>query len=636
MLQKNRLLFLFVCVCCLLGLLLASCGQSNPIADPATEAPTTAETLATEPVTSGEHTFGPLWDAVDPTFFQEGSVAHYECSDCGKFFDAEGNELSSVAVPKLSGDLALFLNGEQVGVFTLLSHDESHFEWALENVTLKKDDVVSLSVLNDPASSDPRPVAFFGAGDGNLTEENKIHNDAVANLSANATPNGLFLSVGGYRYEGLVVQINDVQYPMDAATYYDNETKTNIFGWIELSVGDVVAVINNVTNERYGFDDLDPVSAWDTADFHRGEDGSIVIDYATRYGVEFDRAGDKKIQLTKTFAPDEGSAFEVVFASERPAAAMTDNVVPSDSATYAETLWYINHEKVKNGSDISQFVNANGLHIYSVNLDLIAGETFSLRNVTANAAISGRHLVSLTGDALDFAVIDGDVVRITKNGSYMIGYSPCCGSITIGALGSGSNNLYMMLDGAFVELQPDAANIVTYENLHREKNDYVTFADGSYNMLAVTLANDVDKTAVRLFTYNDTTMVYFDKAGTFTLHLNAETNVLSVTVVELDPVELTSATLTLKQGSSTRYTMTVNPENSAELCYNGVVITTLDGTYLSISDSSFSTLQDLTLDEGSNDYGMVMMNMLIYPKQTGTYNVYLNKTTHVVRLEKAA
>ena len=641
--HRVSLLCLLLCFCCLAALLFASCGQPAPSADPTTE-PTTTETHATEtpttaPNVAGEHSFGPLWGAVSPTFFDDGSLAHYECSDCGKFFDADGNELSSIAVPKLSGDLALFLNGEQVGVFTVLSHDEGHFEWALENVTLHKGDAVSLAVLNDPASSDPRPVFFIGSSDSNLTEDNKIHNDAVDALAAYASPNGLFLSVGGYRYEGLVVQVNDVQYPMDAVTYYDGETETNIYGYIALSVGDIVSVVNNVTNDRYDFDNLDASSAWDTADFHRGDDGSIVIDYATRYGVEFDRAGDKKILLTKTFAPDSGTAFEVVFSSERPAAAMTDNVIPPDSEVYAETLWYINHEKVKNDSDISQFVETNGLHVHSVSLELFAGETFSLRNVTANATVSGRHLAFLTGETPDFAVIDGDVIRVTKNGTYAIDYYPCCGSISIGTVTTQSASCYVMVDGSFVALKPDATNAVTYENLHRDKNGYVAFTDGSYNVLAVTLAEGVDTTAVRLFESDGTTMVVFDKAGTFTLRLDLTTNVLSVTVVSLDPVTvppLTSATLTLKQGSSTSYKMTANSENDAELCYKGVVITALDGTYLSIRDNSYTTLQDLSLDEGSDNYGIVMNNVLIYPKATGTYNVYLNKTTHVVRLEKTA
>ena len=70
----------------------------------------------------------------------------------------------------------------------------------------------------------------------------------------------------------------------------------------------------------YDYDDLDESYLWDTWDFHRGDDGEFVIDYATRYGIEFDYDGNKKIFINKVFAPVDGNNYEIVFEDENVSA----------------------------------------------------------------------------------------------------------------------------------------------------------------------------------------------------------------------------------------------------------------------------------------------------------------------------
>lgn len=47
------------------------------------------------------HDFGPWQEAVGATTEKEGTSAHKDCKTCGKHFDADGNEIENIAVPKL-------------------------------------------------------------------------------------------------------------------------------------------------------------------------------------------------------------------------------------------------------------------------------------------------------------------------------------------------------------------------------------------------------------------------------------------------------------------------------------------------------------------------------------------------------
>lgn len=51
----------------------------------------------------GDHNYGELIPAVEPTKKSEGNVAHYKCSICSKYFDADKNEIDSPILPKVEG-----------------------------------------------------------------------------------------------------------------------------------------------------------------------------------------------------------------------------------------------------------------------------------------------------------------------------------------------------------------------------------------------------------------------------------------------------------------------------------------------------------------------------------------------------
>jgi len=51
----------------------------------------------------GDHNYGDLIPAVEPTKKSEGNVAHYKCSICSKYFDADKNEIDSPVLPKIEG-----------------------------------------------------------------------------------------------------------------------------------------------------------------------------------------------------------------------------------------------------------------------------------------------------------------------------------------------------------------------------------------------------------------------------------------------------------------------------------------------------------------------------------------------------
>ena len=51
----------------------------------------------------GDHNYGELIPAVEPTKKSEGNVAHYKCSICSKYFDADKNAIDSPILPKVEG-----------------------------------------------------------------------------------------------------------------------------------------------------------------------------------------------------------------------------------------------------------------------------------------------------------------------------------------------------------------------------------------------------------------------------------------------------------------------------------------------------------------------------------------------------
>ena len=192
----------------------------------------------------------------------------------------------------------------------------------------------------------------------------------------------------------------------------------------------------------------------------------------------------------------------------------------------------------------------------------------------------------------------------------------------------------IMVNSAFVPLTKDANGVVTYTD-HFDKNDYVVFADDSYNMITPTLASSVDNTAVHLSLF----LIYFDKAGTFKLDLNLTTKVLDVTVVELDdPGQEQQGPITGAYiiGSGMSAKMENNPDNPDELMKKNVqFIASGDMVYIAIYNESLTDkINGVTLSSDSASVAMEMGGLFFLIGGSGTYDFYLNKNTLVLRIVK--
>ena len=199
-----------------------------------------------------------------------------------------------------------------------------------------------------------------------------------------------------------------------------------------------------------------------------------------------------------------------------------------------------------------------------------------------------------------------------------------------------AGGVYMLYNGEFKAMEVDSNNIATFENLEISKGDYVSFCDTQYSSLQVTLDGAVDSSIWHKFDYNETSLVYFDKAGKFNVKLNLDTNVVSLDVIEIEEPANTGMTggyiYFSKNGGNKK--LSANPDNSDELCLKDMVITAIDG-YCAVYDQDMNTITP-SLASGSDQYASIAGGVLIYLKQTGTFNFYINKTTYVLRIEKTA
>ena len=336
--------------------------------------------METISIPKAEHEYGSMYWGKSANFFEDGNIEYYQCSECEKYFDNEYNEVDTPVIPKYSANISILVNGVPTAL-VLGEHNDSFIEWSLEGLSVTKGDVITICQTDNVEFSHN----YFAGG--NVGTDGKIlttAQDVIVELYA--TPNGLMLSISGYKYEGIVIEINGVQYPMSNVAYPD-ETKTYIYGYANLAQGDKVVIVDNVSGTIYDYDDIENTYLWDTWDFHRGENGELVIDYACRYGIEFDYDGCKKIFINKVFAPLDGGSYELSFENA-DSVELSQMEIPKNSEAYKDLMWYMSNEAIVSNEDIVSYVEENGLYIYTIKLELEEGTRLNVKNLTANSIIN--------------------------------------------------------------------------------------------------------------------------------------------------------------------------------------------------------------------------------------------------------
>ena len=188
-------------------------------------------------------------------------------------------------------------------------------------------------------------------------------------------------------------------------------------------------------------------------------------------------------------------------------------------------------------------------------------------------------------------------------------------------------------------------NFVVNENNNKEvvnkgakitKNDYgfyvmeMDMSDYSYQMY-YGLDESVSSEYAENYTSGTQEINKVNKSGIYDVYFNTETKLIRLVFVEeLPDGPLESAQINCE---SKFYKMVVNPEDENEFMYKGLV-TTKAGAYMTFYDKNYGSIDGFTLsdDEETQDCA-TMLSVLVYLKYQGTYNIYLNRTTKVVRIE---
>ena len=579
------------------------------------------------------HDYGTLNEGYLPSYFNDGMKPYYYCIACGQYFDSNKNPTTEDALKleKAGDDIAILIDGNEKETFELVEKDENHASWKITNRGVSEGSVVSIAKPGDTTYK----YGFF-AGD-NIDENNKILIDGQVDFLLTATPNGFYLSVA--ENSGIVVRVNGTDYPMHKTTYYQSTMTTYIYGYHNLVKNDKLTVVDINSNIVYDYDDLEDYTKWNKYDFHKGSNDEVVFDLNGRYGIEFDRNGDKKISITKTFAPATVGEVEVRFSGEKEPIALLSKTYTPDSEAYKELTWYMMHENIINADDIKESI-VNGVTFYQGAITFEENDAFFLQSKEPDLSIAGHHLVSVSASENSIDLNLGYIV-IKKAGTYSIGYLPCCNSIFIAAISQQNADAYIMVGGATSPLTKDDNGAVSYTG-HFEKNDYVAFMDNAYQTITFEQVAISYGTPARV---SSNTLVYFDKAGTYSLTLNLETKHLSVNAVELDPeetpTEITGAYLIGSGGMSAR--MANNPNNADELMKENVEMKATSGgtVYVAVYKEDLSDyLEGVTLSPNSEDVAVSVAagstTMFYLTAGPGTYSFYLNKKTLVLRIVKVS
>ena len=582
------------------------------------------------------HEYGSMYWGKSANFWEDGNIEYYQCETCEKYFDVEYNEIETPVIPKYSSNLSICVNGVPTALVLGEQH-ENFISWSLEGLSVTKGDVITI------CQTDNREISHNYFAEGNVNTDGKIITTAAAaNVVLTATPNGLMLFIDGYKYEGIVIEINGVQYPM-IYTSYPDETTTYIYGYVNFAVGDKFVIVDNVSGTVYDYDDLDEGSLWDTWDFHRGDNGEFVIDYACRYGIEFDYGGDKKIYINKTFASLDGSSYELNFENtDIETVSLEEMQFETGSEAYEDLMWYYDHEDVVNKEDIVSYIGEKGLYVYIVKLQLEEGTKFNIKNLTANSTINAEHLVEVYTESGSITK-DGDYVKVLKSGYYSIVYMPGFNSFMVEEAETPADVL-MMLGGEFIYLDKDSDGMIYHENFAAEFNTSITFMSGDgLSYYPIILDSEMDSSLLRTYESGGISIVYFTKAGTYNLAYNVETGVLSITSVgggdesvSMDDYITYLSVVDYTNGNQTLY-FAKNPDNSSELYVR--VETMAANSYISVSVMSkadYSSTTYATLADTDSSVATNLTAEIISVKVAGPIDVYFNFETKTIKIVVAS
>ena len=168
----------------------------------------------------------------------------------------------------------------------------------------------------------------------------------------------------------------------------------------------------------------------------------------------------------------------------------------------------------------------------------------------------------------------------------------------------------------YVRVETMAANSYISVGVMEKGGDYSTT---SYGTLA-----DTDSSIATNLTAE---LINVKVAGPIDVYFNFETKTVKIVAVS-GSTEETVLPKDIYISTMEKYAFIENPDNSDELCYLGLVLESYDDFRIRDTDNNY--ISDITLASGTT--GVYTNGSSVMVEADGTYNIYINKTTHEVRI----
>lgn len=600
----------------------------------------------------GDHKLGAWTEAKAPTLFENGCLGYYECSACGKSFDRDHQPISDAIIPKLTPRLSVCLDGEAVAELAVDSAESKSIFLSLSDLSVSAGQSVSFCLTDDPTvvfeyTVVEKLLSSVGVISGNIDSiTKKIRSTSTSDLELVLKNDGTTeLSMNGYIPDGLVVEITSsrsenmpVLFPMSYTDYYDDpEMKAYVFGLFGSDGTTSLRVIDTKSDTVYDYDDLSDTSDWDKWSYSRGKNGEIVFadGVISDWWLAFDIGGDGKITLTRHNLPGGIKPTLTVFGSDT--IEMEKVTLEKGDDEYNYYTWQLTDEVFSRQDEWLDTVDLENVSIYRGILRAEAGDSFYIGDDYSIKPWTLLSTVYVEGNAIDKhvgSIKDGSHTKtaygitLKKAGTYVVEYLPHCNVINIIEVDLGDGYL-MYLDGGFVELEESGGHL-TYE-LEADAYTNIAFLKADYSFLPVSISSDTPSGIANVIESEGTTMLFFSKAGKYTLSYNIADGVVTITPkegTETDPPEEDPVLpMSIYISYDNKLTLVENPDNPNEMCYLGLTLGAWDE--FKVWDTNRSYISDMTLAAGTKD--IVTNGTTITFQKAGKYDFYINKTTHEVR-----
>ena len=554
---------------------------------------------------AGEHNLQ-LYNAVEPTFGTNGYKAYYVCLNCGKHYDINHNEISSIKElrePKLSQHILLYVNGEKKGEFSQAGY--STIEWTISGINLKKNDVITLVDAEDNS----RTIPQYAVVDANISIVGKVINDvenATITLKAYSTSSGVNISIPGrifdiyccdYYLKSYLVEpdkdgncvLSNMRFRKNAPFYF-YEQKTKEINALEFTLGS------------------------------ESDESQVTIN---SNNFSFKEAGIYNLSLNVN---TRVLNFELV------------SIAPTaiSSISFADISGNGSHtEFIQSDRNNPYFsVRKNFLAVDGRNSFNVSGSKGEINDLTVASGsekyitidTNGRTITFVENGSFDVKIDDfTHKVYITKVGDATPDYR-----ILIGALGR-KNAYYEMEKG-------DADNIFVKKNIIIRSGEYIwatNLKDGNSRFHTLKESSDLDYAS-------NSDRLSFKKSGVYNINFDANNYKVDIEFVRdlnRDEIEIPTKIFnsSLNGEFDKEYKLYENPNNSDELMLQRVYITTTDKNYYVEFYKDNYRMSDVSM-EGESDYFEIETGPYhpgkVHFKTTGVFNIYINKYTHIMRVEK--